>query len=202
MAVPLAQHALQSNVQVSLSLPLKVALVALGAVVTAVSAQFTLPMPFTPVPFTFGPMAVLLTGATLGSRLGALSQVAYVMAGAFGLAVFAPSATLPNGFLRLAGPTGGYLLAYPLAAFVTGFLAERGWDRRYLSSVAAMLAGLAIIYVGGVSWLAAGYTQSIAAAVTAGIGSFIVLDVVRIFIVAVALPAAWRFVGRNAAPRG
>nr|HMS72140.1 biotin transporter BioY [Baekduia sp.] len=94
----------------------------------------------------------------LGSRLGALSQAAYVLAGAMGLAVFAPSATLPPGLLRLAGPTGGYLLAYPLAAFVAGYLAERGWGRNYVSAVGAMLAGLAVICIGGVSWLAIGFT--------------------------------------------
>ena len=169
---------------------------ALGVGVTALSAQFTLPMPFTPVPFTFGPMAVLLVGATLGSRLGALSQVLYVAAGALGLSMFAPSATLPNGFLRLVGPTGGYLLAYPLAAFVTGLLAELGWDRRYVTSVLAMLAGLAVIYAGGVSWLAVAYTHSLPAAVSAGVTAFIVADVAKVIVAALALPAAWHFAGR------
>ncbi len=102
-----------------------------------------MPLPFTAVPFVLTPMVVLLAGAALGSRLGALSQMLYLAAGAAGLPVFAPSVTLPPGALRLLGPTGGYLLAYPVAAFVTGWLAERGWDRRYLSSAAAMLLGLA-----------------------------------------------------------
>ena len=98
--------------------------------VTAFAAQFTTSVPFTAVPFTFTPVAVLMTGAVLGARLGATAQALYVIAGMSGLAVFAPSATLPPGVLRVLGPTGGYLLAYPVAAFATGWLAEHGWDRR------------------------------------------------------------------------
>lgn len=167
--------------------------------VTAASAQFTLPMPFTPVPFTFTPMAVILAGAVLGPRLGAASQAAYVLLGAMGLAVFAPSATLPPGLLRLMGPTGGYLLSYPLAAFVTGLLVERGWGRRYVTSLAAMLAGLAVIYVGGVSWLTVAFTGSLSLAVAMGLAQFIVMDVFKLVGAAMILPSAWRFIGR--APR-
>lgn len=170
----------------------------LAVAVTAASAQFTLPVPFSMVPFTLTPMAVLLTGAALGSRLGALSQVLYVLAGALGLAVFAPSATLAPGALRLVGPTGGYLLAYPLAAFVTGYLAERGWDRRYLSSAAAMLVGLAVIYLGGVSWLAAAYTSSLTTAWTLGAAQFLVLDVMKVVAAAMILPSTWRLVSPRA----
>lgn len=169
----------------------------LAVAVTALSAQFTLPAPFTAVPFVLTPMAVILTGAALGSRLGALSQALYVVIGAMGFAVFAPSATLPQGFLRLLGPTGGYLLSYPLAAFVTGYLAERGWDRRYVSSGAAMLIGLAVIYIGGVSWLTVAFTGSVRAAFMAGVAQFVVLDVMKVVAAAMILPAAWRLVGRR-----
>src|SRR5678816_1503974 len=96
---------------------------------------------FTQLPFTFQPMVVLVGGLVLGSRLGFTSQVLYLIAGIAGLPVFAASATLPPGLLRLLGPTGGYLLAYPFAAFLVGILAERGFARRYISSVAAMLVG-------------------------------------------------------------
>jgi biotin transport system substrate-specific component len=192
-----SQALLQLSVhRLSLAAPIKVAVVGLAVAVTAASAQFTLPFPLTAVPFTLTPMAVLLTGAALGARLGALSQALYVLAGVLGFAVFAPSVTLPPGGLRLLGPTGGYLLAYPLAAFVTGLLAERGWDRRYVTSAAAMLAGLAVIYAGGVSWLAIAYTQSIAAALAAGVVQFAVLDVLKIAAAAMILPSVWRLVGR------
>lgn len=190
----LLQHSVQHS---SLSAPIKAAVVGLGVGVTALSAQFTLAMPFTVVPFTFTPMAVLLVGATLGSRLGALSMVFYVLAGAAGLPVFAPSVTLPPGALRLVGPTGGYLLAYPLAAFATGWLAERGWDRRYLTSVLAMLAGLSVIYTGGVAWLSVAYTASVAAAFLAGVAGFVVADVLKVLAAGFVLPAAWRLVGRR-----
>ena len=99
-------------------------------VLTIAAAQVSVPLPFTAVPLTLQPMVVLLGGLALGSRLGSASQILYLAAGIAGLPVFAASAVLPPGPLRLLGPTGGYLMAYPLAAFVTGYLAERGFDRK------------------------------------------------------------------------
>lgn len=174
-------------------LPVRVAVVTFAVALTALAAQFTAVVPFTAVPFTLTPMVVLLAGAALGSRLGAITQVTYLALGATGLAVFAPSVTLPPGFLRLVGPTGGYLLAYPLAAFVTGLLAERGWDRRYATSLAAMLAGLVVIYAGGTAWLVVAFQLSPAAAVTAGIAPFVALDVLKAGAAALILPRAWRW---------
>ncbi len=133
---------------------IRVAAVMLVAALTAAAAQVSVPLPFTPVPLTFQPMIVLLGGVALGSSLGMWSQVTYLAIGALGLPVFAASPLLPQGLARLAGPTGGYLLCYPIAAFVAGWLAERGLDRRYLGSVVAMAAGLLVIYASGVSWLA------------------------------------------------
>ena len=83
------------------------------AALTAAAAQISVPLPFTEVPFTFQPMVVLLGGLALGSRLALASQLLYLAAGIAGLPVFAASATLPPGALRLLGPTGGYLMAYP-----------------------------------------------------------------------------------------
>jgi biotin transport system substrate-specific component len=179
------------------SWPLRIAIAFVAAGLTAAAAQFTTPVPFTAVPFTLTPIAVLLSGAVLGSRLGALSQVFYVLAGALGLAVFSPSVTLPPGAMRLLGPTGGYLMAYPLAAFVTGWLSEQGWDRRYLTSFAAMLVGLGVIYLGGVAWLAAAFTPSPRAAVAAGIAPFLVLDVLKVAAAAMILPQTWRLLGKR-----
>jgi biotin transport system substrate-specific component len=174
------------------TVPLRVAAVLLGAALTAAAAQFTTTVPFTAVPFTLTPIAVLVTGAVMGSRLGALTQVTYLTAGILGLAVFSPSATLPPGALRLLGPTGGYLLAYPLAAFAAGWLSERGWDRHYLSSLGAMVIGLGVIYAGGLSWLAVAYTESAGAAIAAGLAPFILLDVLKVSAAAMILPRVWR----------
>jgi len=170
-------------------------------VLTAAAAQVSVPLPFTPVPLTLQPMVVLLGGAALGSRLGFSSQVLYLLAGLAGLPVFAASPLLPQGALRLIGPTGGFLMAYPLAAFVAGRLAERGFDRRYLTSVAAMAAGLAVIFASGLSWLTIQLTHAVGAqalqtALQTGLYPFIVVDVVKLFVAGAVLPGVWKVLGR------
>jgi biotin transport system substrate-specific component len=162
-------------------------------VLTIVAAQVSIPLPFTPVPFTLQPMVVLLGAAALGSRLGASAQVLYIVAGLAGLPVFAASPVLPQGVARLLGPTGGYLMSYPLAAFLTGYLAERGLDRRYLTSVLAMGAGLAVIFTCGVLWLAFGAPHAgVSTAVASGLVPFLPADIVKVFLAAAVLPAAWK----------
>jgi len=170
------------------------------AAATAAAAQISVPLPFTPVPFAMQDMVVLIGGAALGSRLGMSAQLLYLAAGIAGLPVFAASAVLPQGALRLLGPTGGYLLSYPVAAYLTGRLAERGFDRRYSTSVLAMIAGLAVIFAFGVSWLAlfarpAGLGFS--AALKAGLYPFLAGDVLKVFLGAAVLPAMWKIVGRT-----
>ncbi len=179
---------------------IRVASVLFVSVLTAAAAQISIPLPFTPVPFTLQPMIVLLGGAALGRRLGCYSQIIYLAAGIAGLPVFASSPILPQGALRLLGPTGGYLASYPLAAWIVGALAERGFDRRYLRSIVAMAAGLLVIYAFGVAWLAFGarvpQPLGVRSALIAGAGPFFVADVVKIFVAASALPAVWRLLGR------
>src|SRR5262245_3616568 len=97
-----------------LSIPIRAAAVVFVAVLTAIASQISVPLPFTPVPFTLQPMVVLVGAAALGARLGMASQVLYLLAGIAGLPVFATSPVLPQGFMRLLGPTGGYLMAYPI----------------------------------------------------------------------------------------
>lgn len=174
---------------------LRIASVAFGMALTATAAQFTMPVPFTAVPFVLTPMAVLLVGAALGARRGALSQAAYLAAGIIGLQVFAPSVVLPPGAARLLGPTGGFLMAYPVAAFVTGWLAERGWDRRYLTSSLAMLAGLAVIYTGGALWYTATVSHSLSLTLTTSVLPFAFFDIAKILIAAAILPGVWRVIG-------
>jgi biotin transport system substrate-specific component len=157
---------------------------------TAALSQVSFPLPFTPVPFTLQPMVVLLGGAALGARLGATSQILYLMLGAAGLPVFAHAPELPQGLLRLLGPSGGYLMAYPLAAFVTGWLAQRGMDRRVGTSILAMAAGLGVVFAGGVLWLAK--DLGAAPALAAGLYPFLFVDAIKIVASATVLPAAWR----------
>jgi biotin transport system substrate-specific component len=173
---------------------IRAASVGLFVVLTAAAAQVSIPLPFTPVPLTLQPMVVLLGGAVLGARLGMAAQVVYLAAGIAGLPVFAASAVLPQGVLRLLGPTGGYLMSYPLAAFVAGWLAERGLDRRYLTSLFAMACGLAIIFTCGIVWLAlfARPAVGLDAALRTGLYPFIPLDLVKLLIAATITPALWR----------
>ena len=161
------------------------------AVLTASAAQLSFPLPFTPVPFTIQPMIVLVGAAALGSRLGALAQIVYLTLGIAGLPVFAFSPELPQGVARLLGPTGGYLMAYPIAAFLTGLLAERGLDRRYLTSILAMSAGLSMIFAGGVLWIAR--VTGIETALATGLYPFIVVDVIKVVAAGLVLPTAWKF---------
>jgi biotin transport system substrate-specific component len=167
--------------------------VAFVTVLTAVASQISVPLPFTPVPFTFQPMVVLVGSAALGARLGMMSQVLYLALGIAGLPVFAASPALPQGAARLLGPTGGYLMAYPAAAFVAGWLAERGFDRRYPTAVLAMLCGLAMVFAGGVSWLAlyALPARGLSGALAAGFYPFIIGDCVKLLVAAGVMPSLW-----------
>jgi biotin transport system substrate-specific component len=173
------------------------------AALTAAAAQISVPLPFTVVPFTFQPMVVLLGGLALGARLGSMSQVLYLLAGLAGLPVFAASATLPPGALRLIGPTAGYLLSYPIAAFLVGRLAERGFDRRYGTSVLAMAAGLCVVYVGGALWLGL-MTQipdqgavGLRTAFSTGVVPFVPADALKLLAAAAILPGMWRLIGSS-----
>jgi len=181
------------SIRADLSSAYRAAAVLFVTVLTIVAAQISIPLPFTPVPFTLQPMVVLLGGAALGARLGMSSQVLYLALGLAGLPVFAASPVLPQGFARLLGPTGGFLMSYPFAAFAAGYLAERRFDRRYLTSVVAMGAGLAIVFASGIAWMAWGVPHlGLATAVRAGLVPFLPADIVKILLAATVLPAAWR----------
>ena len=170
---------------------------------TAIAAQVSVHLPFTPVPFTFQPMVVLLGAMVLGSRLGVTSQMLYLALGIAGLPVFAASPLLPQGAARLLGPSGGYLMSYPLAAFVTGALAERGFDRRYLTAIVAMAAGLAVVYAGGTAWLsiASQQVRGMSSALAAGVVPFIVPDVFKLFVAAGVMPGLWKITGQAGSRR-
>jgi biotin transport system substrate-specific component len=162
-----------------------------AAVLTGAAAQISVLVPGTPVPFTLQPLAVLLAGAALGARLGAASQILYLALGVIGASMFAVSPLLAPGVARLAGPTGGFLLAFPAAAFTVGRLADRGWTRSWLGAVAAMGAGLAVLYAAGAAWLGA----IAGSAGVVALWPFAAADLLKIAAAAAALPLATRTFG-------
>ena len=168
------------------------ALVLAGSILIALSAQVAIPLPFSPVPLTGQTFGVLLVGALLGSRRGLLSVLVYLVEGAAGLPVFAGGL---GGFPVLLGPTGGYLLGFAAAAALTGWLAERGWDRRILTTLVAMIAGNLLIYAFGLTRLAA--FAGWEAALAAGLLPFLVGDAIKVGLAALLLPQGWRFLGRR-----
>ena len=161
------------------------------AVLTAAAAQLSFPLPFTPVPFTIQPMVVLIGAAALGSRLGALSQILYLTLGIAGLPVFAYAPELPQGLARLLGPIGRLPDGLSDRGVCHRLLAERGFDRHYLSSILAMGVGLSIIFAGGVLWIAR--FAGLQTALATGLYPFIVVDVIKIVAAGLVLPTAWKF---------
>ena len=166
-------------------------LVIAGSLLVALSARIALPLPFSPVPITGQTLAVLLVGASLGSRLGGLSLLLYLMAGLAGLPAFAGGT---GGPLVLLGPTGGYLIGFVAAAYLTGLLAEKGWDRRFGSTVAAMLLGNLVIYAFGLLWLAR-YAGDMT--IRLGLYPYVPGDLLKIFLAALLLPFGWWFLNRR-----
>lgn len=166
------------------------ALVLAGSVLIALSARAAFYL-FGLVPVTGQTFAVALVGALLGSRRGAAAAALYVLQGACGLPVFAGGAAGPA---YLVGPTGGYLLGFILAAGAIGLLAERGWDRRFATTVAAMAIGDAALFVPGVIWLAVFVGP--AAALVNGLLLFLPVEVVKVGLAAWLLPAGWKLLRR------
>lgn len=172
-----------------------VLIVVAASLLIAISAQVSVPVPFTPVPMTLQPMAILLAGALLGSTRGAAAATLYLLEGAVGLPVFASG---KGGFIWLiAGPTAGYLLSYPLVAWVTGWLSERGWSRSPLTTIPMMASGIALIHLGGWAWLSTVIGMGAAGAFAAGTVPFLAGDVLKIMIAAALLPTLQTFVGRR-----
>lgn len=153
------------------------------AIALAAASQVSVPLPGTPVPITLQPMLVVLAGLWLGPAAAVASMTLYVLAGAAGLPVFTPYGA--PGFLRLLGPTGGYLLAYPVAAALTGRMAMGATG--YLQRVRATLAGMTVIYVGGLAQLTL-ITGDLQSAVLLGLVPFVLLDVLKAAVAAAVPP--------------
>lgn len=174
-----------------------VALIVAGAALTAVSAQITVPL--WPVPVTGQTLAVLLVGVSLGAVRGGLSMLLYAMLGVVGLPVFSESS---SGWNIVAGPTGGYIIGFIFAAIVTGWLAQREWDRKLLRACVAFLAGSIVTFAFGLPWLATylgavGAPNDLNSVLAAGLYPFIVGGVVKSVLGAGIITLAWVVVGRR-----
>jgi len=165
-------------------------LVAGASLLIAACAQISIPLPWTPVPLTGQTFGVLLTGIVLGRKRGTAAMVLYLAEGAAGLPVFSGGSFGVASFL---GPTAGYLFAYPVAAFLVGWLAERGWDRKPLTTALAMLLGSLLILTLGALWLSlllGGWKVGFAK----GFAPFIVGDLIKMAVATALLPTAWKLV--------
>jgi biotin transport system substrate-specific component len=156
-----------------------------GSLLIAISAQISISV--LPVPITGQTFGVLLTGAAFGSRLGTLAVLAYMLEGFAGMPVFAPGGAV--GIARLLGPSGGYLLGFLPAAYVVGWLSERGWDRSVTTTVLSMVIGNFVIYIFGLLGLSR--FVPIDNLLAAGLLPFLAGDGVKVALAAIALPSAW-----------
>jgi biotin transporter BioY len=169
-----------------------VSLVVAFSLLTALAAQIAIPAGA--VPITAQTFAVLLTGALLGSRLGAMAMIVYLIEGVSGLPFFANG---HSGIAHLLGPTGGYLVAFPAAAFITGAFAENGWDKRFATAVVAMAVGSLIILLSGLAWFSVLTHTSPLVAFQVSFLKFIPGDIIKILLAAAALPTGWALLQRR-----
>lgn len=168
-----------------------VMLVLAGSLLIALSAQVSFQIG--PVPITGQTFGVLVVAALLGSQRGAAAVLAYLIEGAAGLPVFAGGT---GGAGVFAGPTGGYLVGFVAAAALVGFLAQRGWDRRFVTTVLAMILGNLVIYSFGVPWLKTVLAVSWEQAAQFGLTPFVVGDLVKVVAAALVLPLGWRLLDK------
>jgi len=169
-----------------------VILVALGTALLALSAKINLPLPY--VPMTLQTLVVLMIGAAYGWRLGSATVIAYLAEGAIGLPVFAGPV---GGLAPLLGPTAGYLAGFVAAAFITGWLSERGWDRSVPRLFVAMGFGHIVVLAAGFAWLAFGMKFGVEKAWLVGIVPFVAASVIKNALGAAIVPAIRQMLDRR-----
>lgn len=174
-----------------------VATITTGVALTAVLAQVAVPL--WPVPVTGQTLAVLLVGASLGAARGAISMALYALVGGLGLPVFSDAS---SGWTVIAGPTGGYILGFILAAATVGWAAEREWDRGWLKPAVTFIGGSLVVFAVGLPWLAMslgqlGLPNDLNSVLMAGFYPFIIGGVIKAAIAAAILPLAWKAVGNR-----
>jgi biotin transport system substrate-specific component len=180
----------------SRSIVVDIVLIAAGAALTAIAAQIAVPL--WPVPITGQTLAVILVGLSLGAVRGGLSMVLYAVLGVVGLPVFSDTS---SGWSVIAGPTGGYIIGFIFAAVLTGWLAQRTWDRKWLSAFVSTLAGTVVTFAIGLPWLAAylgavGAPNDLQSVLIAGFYPFIIGGLIKAALGAGIISAAWFAVNR------
>ncbi|NQX33720.1 biotin transporter BioY [Herbiconiux sp. VKM Ac-2851] len=177
---------------VSRSILTDVMLVAGGAAFTGLLAQIAVPL--WPVPITGQTLAVLLVGSTLGALRGMVSLAVYAVLGIAGVPWFSDAAA---GWHVVAGPTGGYIIGFIIAAGLTGWLAQRSFDRKVLGAVASFAAGTLVTFAIGLPWLAASLGLTLSQTLEAGLYPFIVGGIVKTLLAAGIIPLAWKLTSRR-----
>lgn len=191
VSTPLAHMAISNGAsETGLTAMQQALLVIGGSILLAISAHVK--VPFYPVPVTMQTMFVLLIGMAYGSRLGLATILAYLAQGAVGLPVFAGGA----GLAYMAGPTGGYLFGFAIAAFAVGLMAEKGMGKNMFTTAAAMVIGNVIIYACGVTWLS-NIVGSLDKAFQFGLLPFVYGDLLKIVIATALLPTAWKMLSKR-----
>jgi biotin transport system substrate-specific component len=168
-------------------------LVLAGTGLVAGAAQISFSLPFTPVPITGQTFAVVLVGASLGTIRGVASLVLYLWLGVAGAPIYAHHA---HGWSVVTSASGGYIVGFVLAAAVTGFLAERRWDRSLSSSISSMLTGNVIIYLVALPWLSVALDTNLEKTLEYGLYPFVPGDIFKLYVAAALLPGAWKLVER------
>jgi biotin transport system substrate-specific component len=172
-------------------------LVLAGTGLVAGAAQISIKLPFTPVPITGQTFAVVLVGASLGAIRGTVSLMLYLWLGVAGAPIYAHH---DHGWAVVTGASGGYIVGFVIAAAITGYLAERNWDRQLGPAIAAMLTGNVIIYLIGLPWLAVVLNTNLEKTLEYGLYPFVPGDVFKLYLAAALLPGAWRLVERASKP--
>ena len=170
----------------------QIALVVSGSLFVAMCAHITIPLPFTPVPLTVQNFGVLLVGLMLGGRRGFAALALYLAEGAMGMPVFSPVG--PGGIAHLFGPTGGFLLAYPLVAWLAGYVMEHGRRSFARAAIGGLLAEV-VLFTSGLSWLAI-LAHSVAQAFHWGLYWFVFAEVIKVMMAA-GVAARWELRSRT-----
>lgn len=169
-------------------------LTAFFAALTVIFSAISIPIPVSPVPFSLSLVAIFLAGAMLKKSHAAVAQIVYLLLGIIGLPVFSK---FQGGLGVIAGPTGGYLIAYPMMAFVIALIVEKTGKRNFIVYLVSMLCGIAVLYTVGTLWLSFVAHMPFAAALSAGVIPFVIPDVIKAVLASILAVALYKVVAKR-----